>query len=518
MSLPWTDLLLFLGIQHLWQSAVLLLLGIAIFKPHVLNANLRSWVWLGVLVFAALSPLAVLLPSDARVAAMGESHSMPSLSTHAATVVLPDVSEPSAATVADQAGNDWRLPDFKLALVLLWMLGFAWNLRCIWCGWLEARHLRSTASRAPELEWLVRQRLPAGTAICVSDEVVSPMAMGLRSACILIPTQLVKKMPEPVIRDILHHEIAHVRRQDLWFSLVQRLLTAVYWWSPFMRLITMKLNLAREMACDEHAACHTDRKNYARSLLASVDNVMLLPHGSLLANRFFSPKKFLAQRIDGLLDMDKVQKFGYKRGAALCALVLASGMTLTLVATPRMGNNHTAPQAAGQTSIAAAALVEAAKASNLDEIRRLVAAGADINSGVDGDGTALIAASKAGHLDVVDALLQLNAQPDVCWDGDGTALIAASGEGHLDIAARLLGAGAQLDLICDKDETALISASRGDRTNVTIYLVDQGAHVNLGVMADLDRWRTPLNQGRDPALRSYLIAHGATENGDNKPY
>lgn len=222
--------------------------------------------------------------------------------------------------------------------------------------------------------------------------------------------------------------------------------------------------------------------------------------------------------MEELLDMNKVQKSGYKRRVILCGLALASSMTLTLAATPHMTSNDGAPQIGAHIGAAASssriALVEAAKAGNVAKVRRLVADGANVNDGIDGDGTALIAASKAGHLNVVNALLKMGAQPNVCWAGDGTALIAAVAQGHRSIASHLVTTGAQLNLICDMDETALIAASRNNQTKVAIFLVSQGADVNLGVMGDSNRWRTPLNQARNPELRAYLIAHGATEDGD----
>jgi ankyrin repeat protein len=169
-----------------------------------------------------------------------------------------------------------------------------------------------------------------------------------------------------------------------------------------------------------------------------------------------------------------------------------------------------APSLAGQVSTEnGARLAEAAKSNNLEAVRALLAQGANVDEGADGDGTALIAASRQGNLRMVEALLQMGATVEKCWGGDGNALIAAAIKGHTEVVARLLQAGAYVDTICPYDETALINASRAGHLPVVKQLVERGANVNLGAWADSKRWRTPLNQAHDAKIRNFLVAKGA---------
>ncbi|MNK40367.1 Ankyrin repeats (3 copies) [compost metagenome] len=154
-------------------------------------------------------------------------------------------------------------------------------------------------------------------------------------------------------------------------------------------------------------------------------------------------------------------------------------------------------------------LAEAAKNNDIKVVRALLTRGANIDEGADGDGTALIAAARLGNLNMVNALLQMGATVEKCWSGDGNALIAAAIKGHTEVVARLLQAGAQVDIICPYDETALINASRAGHLAVVRQLVEHGANVNLGTQADSKRWRTPLNQARDPKIRDFLLGKGA---------
>lgn len=162
---------------------------------------------------------------------------------------------------------------------------------------------------------------------------------------------------------------------------------------------------------------------------------------------------------------------------------------------------------------AARQLLQAVRQHRIDVVRRMAGSGVDVDTAVPGDGTALIVAARRGDLAMVDALLELGADANVAVRGDGDPLIAAASAGHVDVMKVLVRAGARLDAVVVDDETALIAAVRNDRRAAVEYLVGHGADVNLGVLADGARWRSPLNQARSPALRRYLADRGAVSGG-----
>lgn len=157
-------------------------------------------------------------------------------------------------------------------------------------------------------------------------------------------------------------------------------------------------------------------------------------------------------------------------------------------------------------------LIEAVDNRRITEVRRLVENGADINAATRGDGTALIRAAGHGELAIVDELIRLGADVNRPSRGDGNPLIAAAKHGHADVVARLITAGADVNAVVAGDETALIGAARGGHLDVVTYLVEHGADVNQGVVADLARWRSPLNQAANEQIRAYLIRKGAVAN------
>ena len=157
----------------------------------------------------------------------------------------------------------------------------------------------------------------------------------------------------------------------------------------------------------------------------------------------------------------------------------------------------------------ASALIDAVDAQRIEEVRRLVEQGADIDAAVLGDGTALIRASAHGDLAIVNELIRLGADVNQPARGDGNPLIAAAKRGHADVVARLVAAGADVNAVVAGDETPLINAARGGHLDVVTLLVEHGADVNKGVVADLVRWRSPLNQAAGDRVRDYLTSKGA---------
>lgn len=514
MSVHWTQAVLTLGAQHLWQSALLFLFAGFVLSRGKLSAEARSWILLGAFILAAVSPLAILLPRE----------ELPLMDVSIAEAAAPEPGR--AESIAPRGeirlqetvgtGLSMEYPLLLKSLTLIWLSGALWSLSRVLMGWHQARRLRGSARRAPELERLLGQELPRNASIAFSDAAGGPMVVGLVRPCILVPPGLATALAGSALADLLLHEIAHIRRRDLWVSAAQRAILSLYWWSPFLKLIGARLDLVREMACDERAASRSGGgRVYAASLLAGASQLPApTDRAALLAVGMFGRRSGLARRIDGLLSIEtKTAKRGVRTAwIVLCVASLAAHVGMTLAATPRLGRGAApAPSSAG-TEIStgqAERLIVAAAAGRLDEARRLIRRGVDVDSRVDGDGTALIAAAKHGQLEMVDELLALGAQPDYPAAGDGNPLIVAAQGGHLAVVERLIAAGADVNRVVAYDETPLINASRSGHLSTVAYLVEHGADVNLGVVADRGQWRSPLNQARNPRVWNYLVQHGA---------
>lgn len=145
------------------------------------------------------------------------------------------------------------------------------------------------------------------------------------------------------------------------------------------------------------------------------------------------------------------------------------------------------------------ALHVAAYFGNHQAMRKLAAAGADVNALEQDYYDIVTIAAVANDLATLRLALQLGCKPgNVTSRYDGTALIAAAHLGHVEVVKILIDAGAPLDHVNNLNWTAVIESivlgDGGKRHIATLKaLVDAGANLNL---ADA-RGRTPLRLARD---------------------
>jgi ankyrin repeat protein len=135
-------------------------------------------------------------------------------------------------------------------------------------------------------------------------------------------------------------------------------------------------------------------------------------------------------------------------------------------------------------------LVRAAAAGSADEVRALLAQGADSNSrdpkpAAQGR-TALIAAAAEGHVEAVRALLAAGADMELAtveneWLGPTTtALMAAAREGRAGVVTALIEAGAGVNRTNDRGESALFVACGCGHAEIVRLLLEAEADAALG--------------------------------------
>jgi bla regulator protein blaR1 len=186
-------------------------------------------------------------------------------------------SPPSGARAPVEAGA--RLDGTVLAwgaLLLVWLGGLAWQGRELRRGLVRLRQLRREA-RPLEDATLHQAARTLGRAmglrrippLRVSEHAPSPLALGLLRPEILLPRKALETLSPLEQRMALAHELAHVRRGDLWLGWVPALARAVFFFHPLVLRACREYALAREEACDAAALQATGAapRDYGRLLL-----------------------------------------------------------------------------------------------------------------------------------------------------------------------------------------------------------------------------------------------------------
>lgn len=106
-----------------------------------------------------------------------------------------------------------------------------------------------------------------------------PAVLGLVRPVIVIPDCLTTSATGDRLKLILAHELVHIRRGDLWVSLLLVLARTVLWFHPAVWLLRGLLNRESERSCDEEvvAGLNCDPADYARGLLHVLEQNQLQP-------------------------------------------------------------------------------------------------------------------------------------------------------------------------------------------------------------------------------------------------
>lgn len=168
------------------------------------------------------------------------------------------------------------------------ILGTLLTLSSVSVLWTLARYLSCLRAinrgRCPELE-AEPQRLLEGLAsqvrlkrvprLFVADVSFGPAVLGVFRPIVLLPKALLEDSDFDValLRPVLAHELAHIRRGDLWVGMLQAVANCLWWFHPAVRMANRWLSRAAEQCCDEYVVrkFNCSPAEYAKCLLAVME-------------------------------------------------------------------------------------------------------------------------------------------------------------------------------------------------------------------------------------------------------
>jgi beta-lactamase regulating signal transducer with metallopeptidase domain len=260
------------------QSAVLIvvLLALDVLWHKRVRAVFRYCVWLLVLVKLVLPPTLSLptgigywvgnrlptapvvsapVPTEHKpVAAQRDARPEPSGGIPQAR---PSAQAAESLTPAPPVTGNWTPVTWQGVVLLLWLAGLLAFLVLLAQRLRFVRGLVAASTPAGDdlldlLEQCRRQigvRRPVG--LRTLDTLPSPAVCGLWQPVILMPATLVQKLSPEGVRASLIHELAHIKRADLWINVVQTFLQVVYFYDPFVWLANAMIRRTCEEAVDE---------------------------------------------------------------------------------------------------------------------------------------------------------------------------------------------------------------------------------------------------------------------------
>lgn len=237
-----------------------------------------------------------------------------------------------------------RVPAIVLRGVeLAWIVGAAILLLRVGAAALFLSRLKRLAypldlnRREGLARWNARVETYRDVRLGVSNEVDTPVAIGLFDALILLPEWLTTSVSAAELDRLAMHELAHLRRYDDWTKLLQNIIEAMLFFNPAVRWISAQLEVEREVACDDAAVqTDSDLTVYASCLTRMARAVSWSSRFSL-APSLFAARRTLSLRIERLLQPKLVPATLSLRAEsgfiALLAIAFFAVRSLTPIAT-----------------------------------------------------------------------------------------------------------------------------------------------------------------------------------------
>ncbi|MCA9173020.1 MAG: M48 family metalloprotease [Planctomycetales bacterium] len=232
---------------------------------------------------AAAMPSASIAPSrHVHVAPRAETLGSPAapaeVSTPTKAAPLPAVPTPPRVRGWSDLGAELAtaLQPWLGAIVSAWCAGvLLCSIRPVW-SWLNVRRLRRVGVAAADPSTLRLLERAAGrlkvtrrVELLMSTLVTSPAVIGCFKAVILLPASFIASVPASQLEAVLAHELAHVRRNDLFVNLLQTLIETLFFYHPAVWWLSRRIDVERENCCDDLVVTMMDnRLDYGRALVA----------------------------------------------------------------------------------------------------------------------------------------------------------------------------------------------------------------------------------------------------------
>lgn len=340
-----------------------------------LNAATRHNIWLGLLVILLLMPLVTFLspnvidesllaqslesaPAAASVAnqstlAVEISQAAEQLNRETGSRQLvgdpaPDLFAATKATLLEKFGTAaidvLPLYGLGIAFTLFITFGLVLKLLLFIRSYRKLRALFEKSERVND-DWLTTvSRLAAHIgirncpAVKYSAEVDTPSTSGVLHPWIILPVALLEANKSPQsMRQVLLHELAHIKRRDPLIASLQALVSIFMFWHPAVRYVNKQIRFERELACDDWVINHSDRsstaqvRSYASNLLEiaeSLQRKVSVTHSVACVHTSHG----LVSRINIMLDRNVDHSTSVKRMPG--ALVTFSALAMLIVSTP----------------------------------------------------------------------------------------------------------------------------------------------------------------------------------------
>lgn len=248
-------------------------------------------IWQGLLIVLLLKLILSLIPTHKSTLRYGVSlaglAAIPLAGFVTVGLLLPQMSpaaplmpvmfpHPTAAPTGGSASLFFQVTTYienQMPFILsAWIAGVLVCSLRLAAGWMYLSHLTSTAQPVDgywqELTSALARQLAVRRDIRLAESgrMDSPAVVGIFKPVILVPIGMLAGLSAQQVEAVLLHELTHIRRHDFMVNLGQSLMEVVYFFNPFVWIISSIVRDEREFCCDDVVVQRYSRRVYAEAL------------------------------------------------------------------------------------------------------------------------------------------------------------------------------------------------------------------------------------------------------------
>ncbi len=304
-------------IHSLWQCTLIaLFIAISYAFTKKSSASLRYWINCAGLLSCALTSGATFYVN------FYDSVVIEIVKTDYIAAVSPNISQVHFQTLSDFINQHIN------QIAFIWLTGFALYVSKYIAEYCYCQHIKNNRFTEPKqnLQKIFNDlkttlNLHNNIQLRISHIVDIPCVIGHFKPIILLPVGLVLGLSAKQLEVILLHELGHVRRNDYLISGLQNLISVFYFFNPFARWISSKIDEERENACDDIAVSQCkDPLFYAHTLKEFAEMNNTYSPAIAMTGR----KNLLFNRIKRLFISDASFAKTYGKLLTLMVFILAS--------------------------------------------------------------------------------------------------------------------------------------------------------------------------------------------------
>lgn len=230
------------------------------------------------------------------------------------------------------------LQQYLPMIVLLWLGGaLIFSLRVVASGmYITQLRKQTTPIVYDEIQdlldcWLLKFGITRRVQLAESTCVDTPMVIGYVKPLIVFPAGMVSGLPTEQLELIVLHELTHIRRHDYIINILQLLMEAVFFFNPFVWILSTRIREEREHCCDDAVVQHSGKASLYAVTLAQLEEARL--HRAPVALALGGSKNQLLTRIKRLMEKRVKPYSGRERVIPavlmIVGLVCASWLTIS---------------------------------------------------------------------------------------------------------------------------------------------------------------------------------------------